>query len=212
VNKLNKLDNKKLKEILKKINTDAQTQDIYNSKLNRVINFLHYNTGFKLAAVKEGGSRGKRTDIRKSDLDIIYCKSKDQDKNFARKDLLKKAKTSFKQVAKVHMGNKAVHIDFFKPKCNIDVVYLSNKEFQQESKKIKTIKKLRPLYKNAIKLAKYALNGAKINNIAGYEVELACLNSNENSLSECVYHIINYFSGRINQKGSSVNKVLRFLT
>ena len=39
----NKLENRTLKEILKKINTDPQTQMLYDSKLNRVMNFIEYN-------------------------------------------------------------------------------------------------------------------------------------------------------------------------
>ncbi len=181
-----KLDNKKLKEILKKINTDPQTRDIYDSKLNRVMNFLRKTTGFKIAAIKEGGSQGKQANIRKSDLDIIFCTSKNKNKLDIRKDLLERVKKGFKQVAKVNMSNKAIHIDFFKPKCNIDVVYLTKQEFQQEKKKIAEIKKLRLLHKNAIKLAKYSLGNAKQKNIAGYEVELACLTFNFNNLSDCV--------------------------
>lgn len=206
-----KLDNKRLNEILKNINTDPQTRDIYDSKLNRVMNFLRKTTGFKIAAIKEGGSRGKQTATRKSDLDIIFCTGKDQNKSNVRKDLLERVKKGFKQVAKVNMSTKAIHIDFFKPKCNIDVVYLTNQEFQQEKKKIAQIKKLRPLHKKAIQLAKYALDKAKQKNIAGYEVELACLTFKYKSLHECVYHLINYFSGRIKQNGYSIDKVLRFL-
>ena len=211
MSKVLKLDNKKLNEILKKINSNPQTQALYNSKLNRVMNFLRKTTGFKIAAVKEGGSRGKQTATRKSDLDIPFCTGKDQNKISIRSDLLERFKKGFNSVAKVNMSTKAVHIDFIKPKCNIDVVYLTNNEFKQEKNKIAQIKKLRPLHKNAIKLAKYALDKAKQKNIASYEVELACLTFNYNTLPECVYHLINYFSGRIKQNGSSVSKVLRFL-
>ena len=211
MSKVSKLDNKKLKEILKKINTDPQTRDIYDSKLNRVMNFLRKTTGFKIAAVKEGGSQGKQTATRKSDLDIIFCTGKDQNKSNIRKDLLERVKKGFNNAAKVNMSNKAIHIDFTKPKCNVDVVYLTNKEFKQEKNKIAQIKKLRPMHKNAMKLAKYALDKAKQKNIASYEVELACLTFNYNTLPECVYHLIDYFSGRIKQNGSSVDKVLRFL-
>ena len=208
---IKKLENKKLKGILKKINTDPQTQALYDSKLNRVMNFLQKTAGFKIAAIKEGGSRGKRTDTRKSDLDIIFCTGKDQDQKIIRNDLVVRAKKAFKKNTNVNKSNKAVHIDFLKPKCNIDVVYLTNQQFNQEKKKIAQIKKLRPLHKNAIKLAKYALDKAKQKNIESYEVELACLTFNYNDLSECVYHLINYFSGRLKQNRSSVDNVLKFL-
>lgn len=209
---IKKLENKKLRGILKKINTDPQTQAFYDSKLNRVMNFLRKTTGFKIAAIKEGGSRGKQTATRKSDVDIIFCTGKDQNKNTIRKDLLERAAKGFEKNTKVNMSNKAVHIDFLKPRCNVDIVYLTNQEFKQEKKKIAQIKKLRPLYKNAIKLAKYALDKAKQKNIASYEVELACLTFNYNTLSESVYHLITYFSGRLKQNKSSVDKVLGILT
>lgn len=206
-----KLDNKKLKGLLKKINTDPHTQAIYDSKLNRVMNFLQKTAGFKIAAIKEGGSRGKQTDTRKSDLDIIFCTGKDQNQKIIRIDLLERAKKAFNKNTKVNKSNKAVYIDFLKPKCNIDVVYLTNQQFNQEKKKIAQIKKLRPLHKNAIKLAKYTLDKAKQKNIESYEVELACLTFNYSDLSECVYHLINYFSGRLKQNRSSVGNVLKFL-
>lgn len=205
------LTTKKLREILKKVNTDSKTRDIYSSKLNRIINFLRKNTGFKTAAVKEGGSRGKQTDTIKSDMDIIFCTSRDQNKNTIKIELLEKAKISFNKNAKVHSGSKAVHVDFIKPRCNIDLVYVTNQQFQQENKKIKKIAKMRPLHKNAIKLTKYALNKAKIDDIKGYEVELACIHLNDNNLPDCVFNLINYFSGRIKKKGSSLDKVLKFL-
>ena len=208
---IKKLENKKLKGILKKINTDPQTQAFYDSKLNRVMNFLQKTAGFKIAAIKEGGSRGKQTDTRKSDLDIIFCTGKDQNQKIIRNDLFERAKKAFKKNTNVNKSNKAVHIDFLKPKCNIDVVYLTNQQFNQEKKKIAQIKKLRPLHKNAIKLAKYALDKAKQKSIESYEVELACLTFNYNDLSECVYHLINYFSGRLKQNRSSVDNVLKFL-
>ena len=208
---MNVLTAKKIKDILNKINADSKTRELYSSKLSRMINFLRNNTSFKTAAVKEGGSRGKQTETIKSDMDIIFCTSKDQNKNTIKNELLEKAKIGFNKVAKVHSGSEAVHVDFIKPKCNIDLVYLTNQQFQQESKKIKKIAKMRPLHKNAIKLAKFALNKAKIDDIKGYEIELACLHLNDNNLSDCVFNLINYFSGRIKKKGTSVDKVLKFI-
>ena len=208
---MNKLATTKLREILQKINSDSKTRDIYSSKLSRMIKFLQNNTGFKIAAVKEGGSRGKKTDTNKSDMDIIFCTSKDQNKNTIKKDLLEKAKISFNKVATVRASNKAVQIDFITPKCNIDLVYVTNQEFKQESKKIKKVSKMRPLHKEAIKLTKYALDKTKMKDIKGYEVELACLHLNDNNLADCVFNLINYFSGRIIKKGTSVNNVLGHL-
>ena len=55
-----------------------------------MMSFLCKTTGFKIAGVKEGGSRGKQTDIRMSDMDIIYTTSKDKDANKMKQDLINK--------------------------------------------------------------------------------------------------------------------------
>ena len=80
---MKKWDNKKLKEILKKINTDPQTQMIYDSKLNRVMNYIQKTAGFKIAAIKEGGSRGKQTTSIFSLLEFIIM-NKDLNDNIIR--------------------------------------------------------------------------------------------------------------------------------
>jgi hypothetical protein len=199
----------KLIEKLKKINSDPTTREFYSSKVSRIINFLSKTAGFKVAAVKEGGSRGKGTDTRKSDVDIIYSLGKDQDKNKIKKELLERAKKSFTKGVHVHTGKTAVHIDYNNPPCNIDLVYKTKNEFQQEAKKIKQIKKLQPMYKNAIKLAKYAL--VKIPDIHGYEVELACLQTTDKNLVDCVNSIIIYFRGRIEKRGKKLDQILQRL-
>ncbi|MFW9972607.1 MAG: hypothetical protein ACFFDF_20645, partial [Candidatus Odinarchaeota archaeon] len=67
-----KLTKEKLIEHLHKVNTDPKTRERYNSKVNHMMNFLRKTSGFKIAAIKEGGSRSKQTDIRTSDVDMIY--------------------------------------------------------------------------------------------------------------------------------------------
>ena len=131
-----KLTIQRLKEILKEINTDPKTAQQYYSRLNRILKFLNNNTGLEDAGVKETGSRVKETDIRKSDIDVIFCTSPDQDHQIIRNHILEKAKSVFGEVAKVKLGNKAVHVDFKSPKCNFDLVYVTNKKFQEEIKKI----------------------------------------------------------------------------
>jgi len=97
---IKKLDNKKLKEILRKINTDPQTREQYASKLSRILKFLNNNTGLKNAGVKPGGSRGKQTDTRKSDLDIIFCTSKNQNHATIRNQVFEKAKEALEKLRK----------------------------------------------------------------------------------------------------------------
>ena len=86
------LEHAKLKEILKKINTNPQTRQQYSSKLYRILNFLNSNTGLKNAAVKDAGSRAKQTETWNSDLDVIFCTSTNEDHQKIRKHILVKAK------------------------------------------------------------------------------------------------------------------------
>jgi len=201
----------KLKEILKKINLNPNMRQLYASKVNRVLNFLNNSTGLRNAGVKLSGSYGKKTETRKSDIDVIFCTSPEKPHQEIRSNILDKAKTAFGKVANVKPGDKVIHIDFSSPKCNIDLVYLTQKKFQEESKKIKTIRKMRPLHKNAIKLVKYAFDKAKIKEIKGYEVELACLNLKYNSLRDCTQYLIKYFRGRIEDKGLKLKDVMKHL-
>ena len=129
-----KLSIQRLKEILKEINTDPQTAQQYYSRLSRILKFLNNNTGLKNAAVKETGSRAKKTDTRKSDIDVIFCTSPDQDHQIIRNHLLEKATSAFGKAAEVNLSGKAVYVDF--KSCKFDLVYLSQMRFKEESKKI----------------------------------------------------------------------------
>lgn len=209
---MNKLTKKKLLEHLHRINTDSNTRELYNSKVNRMMNFLRKTSGFKIAGVKEGGSRGKQTDIRMSDVDIIYTTSKDKDPNKMKLDLFERISKNKPVGTHVHTGKKAVHVDYENPRCYMDLVYKTKLQFQQETKKITQIKKIFPRYKNAIKLAKYVLYKAKVSDVHGYEVELACIQLQDGNLVDCVTNLIKYFSGRINKKGITVDQVLQRLT
>ena len=207
-----KLTNKKLKDHLRRINTDPNTRERYSSKVNRMMNFLRRTSGFKIAGVKEGGSRGKQTDLRTSDVDIIYTTNKDQDPNKMKQELFKRISKQKPKGTHIHVGKKAVHVDYEKPRCYIDLVYKKNQQFKQEAKNISQIKKMLPRYKNAIKLAKYALYKAKVSDVHGYEVELACIQLKNDNLVDFVTNLIKYFTGRIKKKGITVDQVLQRLT
>jgi len=111
----------------------------------------------------------------------------------------------------VKQGTKAVQIDFNSPHSMFDLVYPTKEKFKVESKKINTIRKMRPLHKNSIKLTKYAIDKAGLKDIKSYEVEMACLSFNYNNLAECTDHLIKYFTERIKQKGLKIDDVLKFL-
>ena len=88
-------------------------------------------------------------------------------------------------------------------------MYLRQNEFDREYKEIKNRKQIFPQQRDAIKIVKYAvdkfLNGA----ICGYEVEKACIMLNCTALNTCVTSIVNYFKGRLREKGFTVDNFLR---
>ncbi|GAH35467.1 unnamed protein product [marine sediment metagenome] len=102
--------------------------------------------------------------------------------------------------------------EFVEDLCDVDLVYKTKNAFNQEFKEIKNIKKLKDVQQNAIKIVKYAFDNTIDDVIHGYEVEKACLQFNLSNLKNLVYSIINYFRGRINQEGLSVNKIIEFLS
>ncbi|KKK60145.1 hypothetical protein LCGC14_3027290 [marine sediment metagenome] len=150
-----KLNNTTLKKKLNQINTNPQMKEKYFSKWHTIENFLHSNVGLTIAAISPQGSLPKGTATRKSDLDVIFCTSPNKNKKTTLNLILQKAKSAFGKVAKNKLSKKAVHIDFAKPKCNIDVVYLTKAEFKKTSKDMKSIKKISQLQKKSIILSKY---------------------------------------------------------
>ena len=126
-------------------------------------------------------------------------------------EILSKADAIFGDVADIDIGNRAVHIDFLSPECNIDVVYLSQDEFDSEFEEIKNFKTIAPIQQSSIKLAKYALDKAGLKEIKGYQIEKACIQFNYNSLADYTLHNIKHFTGLIKKNGLTLDQVLRFL-
>ncbi len=65
--------------------------------------------------------------------------------------------------------------------------------------------------RDSIKLAKYALDKARIKDVEGYEVEKACLHFEYETLADYTYHNIKHFTGRIKKYGLGFEDVLRYL-
>ena len=206
-----KLNEMRLRQILNKINSDPQMKEQYSSKWHRVVNFLYSNTGLKIAEVGKSGSQAKLTDYNDSDLDVIFRTSKDYDLKGMLKYIAEKAEAIFAQVAEVGIGKKAVHIEFYNPECDIDVVYFTKQKFKAERKKIKVIRQISQVRRDSIKLAKYTLDRAGIRDVEGHEVEKACLHFEYKTLAEYTYHNIKHFTGRIRKYGLEFEDVLRLL-
>ncbi|MBA7527926.1 hypothetical protein ES705_20107 [subsurface metagenome] len=123
--------------------------------------------------------------------------------------LYSKAYENFNNNANISKGADAIHIDYKEPLTKIDLVYLKQNEFDKEYKEIKNRKQIFPQQRDAIKIVKYAfdkfLNGA----IKGHEVEKACIKLNCTALNTCTRSIVKYFSGRLSEKGFTVDKFLR---
>lgn len=203
---------KQLKAILNKIERDNNLKRLYSSKFHKIVNFLYNSTGLKIAKITEGGSGAKLTYTCNSDLDIIFATSKDYIAQEMLVFLEEKANQMFGAVANIRKSSNAVQIDFINPQCDVDLVYKTKNAFNQEFKEIKNIKKLKDVQQNAIKIVKYAFDNTIGDVIHGYEVEKACLQFNLSNLKNLVYSIINYFRGRINQEGLSVNNIIEFLS
>ncbi|MFX0138021.1 MAG: hypothetical protein ACFFDN_30545 [Candidatus Hodarchaeota archaeon] len=205
------LSDKRLKEILKEIDQNPQMRQLYSSKWHKVKNFLYSNTNLKISKIAKGGSIAKHTAYRDSDLDIIFCSSLDYNWNIVMHFIRNKASIAFGQIAKVWIGKKAIHIDFKNPKCHIDVVYLSNREFVENYQEIKRTSKISNIQQNSIKLTKYAFDRVQGVKIHGYEIEKNSFQFNSSSLSEYVYSIVRYFKGKLEQNNLTINDVLKHL-
>ena len=199
----------RLRKILDKIEMNPNLKQRYSSKWHKIVNFLYSSNNLKIKRVAQAGSFGKRTANKRSDLDVIFCTSQDLSKTKIIDDLFKKAYENFNKTAKVGKGNDAVHIDFKEPQTKIDVVYLKNNEFEKEFKEIKNRKQIFPHQRDAIKIFKYAVDKLLNGEIKGYEIEKACIMLNCTALNSCVTSIVNYFKGRLREKGYTVDSFIK---
>lgn len=202
---------KKLKSLLKKIDSNPQMKQQYSSKWHRIVNFLYNNTGLKIAKVAKSGSFAKHTEYSDSDLDVIFCTSPDYNLHEMQVYLEEKLIPIFGKIADIKIGAHAVHIDFRNPEVNIDLVYITQREFDTEFEVIKEFSRIAPVQKDSIKLAKYAFDKAGISKIKGYQIEKAWLQFNYTSLKDLTFHIIKFFTGRIRKIGLEVNDILKYL-
>lgn len=203
---------KKLKQILQEINQNTQLKDQYDSKWHSIINFLHNNTGLKIAKVAKAGSKAKQTDYHKGDLDIIFSTSPQIKIIDALIVIEEKAKESFKNVADIKKSKRAVQLNYKNSKLEIDIVYLNLQEFSKEHKETKDFGKLPEYTRSAIKLSKYAFDKVLGDKIKGYEIEIIGANSTCKTLISCINAIANHFTGKIQKYNKKVIDVLKYLT
>ena len=202
----------RLGQLLGNINQNPQMKDQYESKWHSVINFLYNNVGYKIAKVAKAGSQAKHTENRNSDLDIIFSTSPNQNVNNVLNTIQDKAKKNYGKVANISRSKSTIQIHFRSPRCNIDVVYLTQNQFDKEHEADKNIGRIPQVKREAIKLSKYAFYKATGDLVKGYEIEKANINSNCISLVGCVNASVHYFNGKLNQNGYSVNDILKYLT
>ena len=203
------LNDPRLRKIIEKIEMNPNLNQRYSSKWHKIVNFLYSNTNLKIRKVAQAGSLAKKTDHKRSDLDVIFCTSQDHPKDKILNELYLKAHENFKKTADVNKGLEAIHIDYRNPLTKIDLVYLKQNEFDLEYKEIKNRKQLFPQQRDAIKIVKYAFEEFLDGDIKGYEVEKACIMLNCTELHTCVRSIVNYFKGRLSEKGFPVDNFLQ---
>lgn len=210
--RLTKLSKKKLGQLLGNINQNPQMVEQFESKWQRIVHFLHNNVGYNIAKVAKAGSIEKHTEIKGSDLDVKFCTSPNHNLNIALNTIQVKAEENFGQVAHIIKSKSAVQIYFKNPKCNVDVVYLTQNQFDKEHEEDESVGRLPQIKQDAIKLAKYAFYKSTGDLVKGYEIEKVCINSNCNSLIGCVNASIYYYTGRLKHNNNSIEDVLKYLT
>lgn len=188
---------------------DLNLTQRYSSKWHKIVNFLYSNNNLKIQKVAQAGSLGKKTANRRSDLDVIFCTSLDQPKDRMMNVLYSKAYENFNKTANITKGTEAIHIDYKEPLTKIDLVYLKQNEFDKEYKEIKNRKEIFPQQRDAIKILKYAFDKLLNGVIKGYEIEKACIMLNCTGLNTCTTSLVNYFKGRLREKGFTVDKFLK---
>ena len=176
----------RLRKILDKIEMNPNLKQRYSSKWHKIVNFLYSNTNLKIRKVAQAGSLGKKTGLKRSDLDVIFCTSQDQPKDRIMNELYSKACENFNKTANVNKGTDSIHIDYKNPLTKIDLVYLKQNEFDKEYKEIKNRKQIFPQQRDAIKIVKYAFDKCLNTDIKGYEVEKACIMLNCRALNICI--------------------------
>jgi hypothetical protein len=202
---------KQLKKVLNLIDQDISTKRLYDSQWHKIVNFLYSNTGLNIARIVKGGSLGKQTYFYQSDLDVGFSTSEDYNQYEMLSYLKLKADQVFGEGVYIHQSSNAVQFDFNDICCKVDLVYLTNDEFDQEFEEVKQLKTTFHIQQNAIKIVKFGLYRFLGDNIHGYEVERACLNDDLKGLKDCVLSIIHYFNNRLNQYGYTENDVVNFL-
>ncbi len=205
------LNNNKLREILNQIQNDRQKYDQYGSKWISIVNLLYNNTDLRIAGVARAGSRAKHTDLSRSDMDVIFSLSNNPSCSEIYPRLREQLRANFGAVANIQIGQAAIHVEFYSPRISIDLVLVTQQEFNKEYQNIKDIRQLNQIPQDAIRLVKYAIDRAGLSyNIPGYEIELNALNLNYEDLAKFTEQIIYQLQNLINRY-SYVENVLRYL-
>ena len=211
-----KLMENRLNEIHKKISMNETTRKNYKEIWAEMIRFLEGSwSGFKINAIVKSGSIVRQTENKNSDLDILIGISEN---NFNTKAILAELEQlawswfdeddgNSPHLPKIHVGPNALHLGFDYLGIDVDLVPATLKKIPKEKVHNELIYDLPKIKKRAVRLVKWAFNSFK-SDIHNYEIALNVLHINENGLVELVTSLINYFRGRIEKAGSSVDQVL----
>lgn len=194
------LNNNRLREILNQIEMNTNMKNQYASKWHSIVNFFYNNTGLAIAQIAVGGSMAKRTNINRSDMDVIFCLSPDQSREVIYPKVIEKLNANFGQIASNNIGNRAIHVSF--GNLEFDLVLLSQREFQEEYNGVREIKQMNQTKIDVIKLIKYAVDRAGLSAyIQGYIIEQIVLKSKSSTLidliNECISQLPYYYGQSI---------------
>ena len=191
-----------------KIEMPADIPAKYRKKWIKISNVLRSSLGIPIKMVTKTGAIVKQTTTRKSDLDIGFVAST----NVSKPDLLvsveKTMTNTFGKVAHIHASSNAVHVDFLEhDKLKVDAVPMTKEHLVKEKELDGQIYQLSGEKKKAIRVVKMTLDSIFGELVKSYEVESAVKQSKKNDLKQLIRHGINFFRGRIEKKGYSVECV-----
>lgn len=166
------LDNAPLARLLEQIDSDTNMKERYQSIWMSIVHFLYNNSGLKISRIAQAGSRAKQTDIKGSDLDVVFSVSPNQSREQIYPGLVEKLRKNFPNT-RVNIGDLTIHVEFT-THLSVDVVLRDDYQFTYQHQEIVDIRQLDSTNLKAIKLIKFAVDAVGLaNKYPSYTIEEA---------------------------------------
>ncbi|WP_371804802.1 hypothetical protein [Candidatus Lokiarchaeum ossiferum] len=194
------LSNRRLRRILSEIYPSQNQRNFFHSKWLRIINFLYNSTGFSISKVGIGGSQGKKTEIYKSDFDIIFACSDIYDRQERFDELFDLLQDNFRNATNnIIQKTRAVYVEFPND-FSYDVVLLTSHDFDQEMRRLQNFRQSDDKMLNTIRLCKYVCSQISQCGLQSYEIEqkVEKLYNADSDLADNTYRTLQSMSATTN--------------